>query len=69
LGQRLGHRVSADAVHGIGDSWLHLHAIAERDFRQLGRLERLGDVDAVRIPLFSEDASELQGLARIAALL
>ncbi len=69
LSQRLGHRVSSDALHGIGDGWLHLHAIAERDFRQLGRLERLGDVEAVRIPLFSEDASELQGLARIAALL
>ncbi len=69
LSQRLGHRVSADALHGIGDSWLDLHAIAERDFRQLGRLERLGDVDAVRVPLFSDDASELQGLARIAAFL
>jgi anion-transporting ArsA/GET3 family ATPase len=69
LSQRLGHRVSADALHGIGGSWLDLHAIAERDFRQLGGLERLGDVEAVRIPLFSEDASELQGLARIAALL
>lgn len=69
LGQRLGRRVSVDALHGIGGSWLEMHAIAERDFRQLGRLERLGDVDSVRIPLFSEDASELQGLARIAALL
>jgi anion-transporting ArsA/GET3 family ATPase len=69
LSGHLGHRVAAEALHGIGHSWLDLHAIAERDFRQLGRLERLGDVEAVRIPLFSEDASELQGLARIAALL
>jgi anion-transporting ArsA/GET3 family ATPase len=69
LSQRLGHRVGADPLHAIGERWLELHAIAERDFRQLSRLERLGNVQAVRIPLFSEDASELAGLARIAALL
>jgi anion-transporting ArsA/GET3 family ATPase len=69
LSQRLGHRLSPDSLHVIGKRWLELHAIAERDFRQLGRLERLGNVQAVRVPLFSEDASELAGLARIAALL
>ena len=69
LTQRLGHRVSPDTLHAIGDQWLLLHAIAKRDARQLSRLERLGNVEAVRIPLFSEDASELEGLARIAALL
>ncbi len=69
LSQRLGYRVYADAVHVIGERWLQFHAIAERDARQLGRLERLGEAEAVRIPLFSEDASELEGLARIAALL
>jgi anion-transporting ArsA/GET3 family ATPase len=69
LSAKLGHRVAPDALHAIGGRWLELHAIAERDARQLGRLERLGAVDSVRIPLFSEDASELAGLARIAALL
>jgi len=69
LGERLGHRVSPDALHAIGERWLQYHALAEREGRQLGRLERLGGADAVRIPLFSEDASELDGLARIAALL
>jgi anion-transporting ArsA/GET3 family ATPase len=69
LSQRLGRRVSPDSLHVIGERWLQLHAIAEREARQLSRLERLGDVEAVRIPLFSEDVSELAGLARIAALL
>jgi anion-transporting ArsA/GET3 family ATPase len=69
LSQRFGHRVHADALHAIGERWLQYHAIAERDARQLGRLGRLGGAEAVRIPLFSEDASELLGLARIAALL
>jgi anion-transporting ArsA/GET3 family ATPase len=69
LSQKLGHRVSPGALHSLGDRWLQFHAMAERDARQLGRLERLGGAEAVRIPLFSEDASELEGLARIAALL
>jgi anion-transporting ArsA/GET3 family ATPase len=69
LSQRLGHRVARESLQVIGERWLQFHAIAERDARQLARLERLGGADAVRIPLFSEDASELEGLARIAALL
>jgi anion-transporting ArsA/GET3 family ATPase len=69
LSQKVGHRVQPHALHAIGERWLQLHGIAERDARQLGRLERLGDVEARRVPLFSEDVSELEGLARIAALL
>jgi anion-transporting ArsA/GET3 family ATPase len=69
LSQRLGHRVARESLQVIGERWLQFHAIAERDARQLGRLEKLGGADAVRIPLFSDDASELEGLARIAALL
>ena len=69
LSTRVGHRVAPDSVRAIGDRWLHFHAMAERDARQLSHLERLGDAPVVRIPLFGEDVSELQGLARIAALL
>jgi anion-transporting ArsA/GET3 family ATPase len=69
LSRQLGYRVNAVAVHAIGERWLAFHAIAERDARQLEGLERLGGAETVRIPLFSEDASELEGLARIAALL
>lgn len=69
LGQHLAQRAPADALHLIGERWLRFHAIAERDARQLSRLERLGDLDAVRIPLFSDDVSALEGLARIATLL
>jgi anion-transporting ArsA/GET3 family ATPase len=69
LSKRLGHRVTSESLRAIGDRWLQFHAIAERDARQLSRLDRFGGGEAVRIPLFSEEASELQGLARIAALL
>ncbi len=69
LSQRLGHRITSDSLRVIGQRWLEFHAIAERDARQLSRLERLGSVQAARIPLFSDDADQLVGLARIAALL
>jgi hypothetical protein len=46
------------------------HTLAERDARQLSRLERLGEVPVSHIPLFTDDdVSELQGLVRIASLL
>src|ERR1035437_2234194 len=48
LSQKLGHRVQPNALHAIGERWLQLHGIAERDAHQLGRLERLGDVEARR---------------------
>ena len=35
-----------DVLHAIGERWLQFHAIAERDARQLSRLERLGAVAA-----------------------
>lgn len=69
LTQRLGRRVLADTVRPIGERWLQMHEMAARDARQLGRIERLGDVGVVRIPLFSEEVSDLEGLARIAARL
>jgi anion-transporting ArsA/GET3 family ATPase len=69
LARKLGHRVAAADLHTIGERWLQLHSIAERDARQLGRLERLGDVTARRVPLFPDEVSELEGLARIATLL
>ena len=69
LSARLEHRVAPEALRAIGEHWTLFHDIAERDARQLSRLERLGDVESVRVPLFSEDADELHGLARIAELL
>ena len=42
------------------------HTLAQREARQLSKLSRIGDVPIVRIPLFSEEVSELEGLVRIA---
>ena len=69
IGERSGERIPADVLHNIGQTWLTVHALAERDARQLRRLEKLGDVPASRIPLFSETTSDLEGLARVARLL
>jgi len=43
--------------------------LARRDARQLSRLERLGEVAVSRIPLFTDEVGELEGLVRIASLL
>ena len=69
LSSELGERVTADAVRTIGSVFTMFHALAQRDARQLARLERLGDVPVSRIPLFTDDVGELDGLVRIAGLL
>lgn len=70
LSSELGRRVAPDTVRSIGATFRTFHTLAERDARQLSRLERLGEVPVSRIPLFTDDdVSQLQGLARIARLL
>ena len=69
LSTELGERVTPETARTIGSVFSMFHALAQRDARQLARLERLGDVPASRIPLFTDDISELEGLVRIAGLL
>ena len=49
--------------------FLNRHTLAQREARQLAKLGRLGEVPIVRMPLFSEEVSELEGLVRIAKAL
>jgi anion-transporting ArsA/GET3 family ATPase len=65
----LGIRVTADTARFVGENYLRRNTLAQRESRQLTRLHRLGDVPVVRIPLFSEEVSELDGLVRIAKVL
>ena len=53
----------------LGYSFLTRTTLANRETRQLAKLGRIGDVPVVRIPLFSEEVSELEGLVRIAKAL
>jgi anion-transporting ArsA/GET3 family ATPase len=62
-------RVSTETARFVGRTFLNRHTLAQRESRQLSKLSRLGDVPIVRIPLFSEEVSELEGLVRIARAL
>jgi len=69
LSSELGQRVSAETARSIGETYRLFNALAQRDARQLSRLERLGAVPTSRIPLFTDEVSQLEGLVRIAGLL
>ena len=69
LSTELGERFSPETVRGAGQTHLMFHALASRDARQLARLEREIEVPVSRIPLFTDDVSEIEGLVRIAGLL
>ncbi len=69
LSTELGLKVSRDTAQAVGRTFMLFNALAQRDARQLARLERLGAVPVSRIPLFTDDVSELEGLVRIAGLL
>jgi anion-transporting ArsA/GET3 family ATPase len=69
LSDTLGTRVSPDVARFVGTAFLNRSTLAGREARQLAKLGRLGDVPIVRMPLFSEEVSELEGLVRIAKVL
>jgi hypothetical protein len=69
LSSELGARVSADVARFVGTTFLNRSTLAAREARQLSKLSRLGEVPIVRMPLFSEEVSELEGLVRIAKAL
>ncbi len=69
LTEELNIRVSADSARFIGKTFLTRNTLAQREARQLSRLSRIGEVPIVRMPLFSEEVSELEGLVRIAKAL
>jgi anion-transporting ArsA/GET3 family ATPase len=69
LSQEMHTRIAAETVRFTGEIFLRRNALAQREARQLTRLHRIGDVPIVRVPLFSEEVSELDGLVRIAKVL
>jgi hypothetical protein len=69
LSDELHLRVSTDTARFVGRTFLNRNTLAQREARQLAKLGRIGDVPIVRMPLFSEEVSELEGLVRIAKAL
>jgi anion-transporting ArsA/GET3 family ATPase len=69
LSDELHLRVATDTARFTGETFLRRNTLAQREARQLTRLNRLGDVPVVRVPLFSNEVTELEGLVRIARVL
>ncbi len=69
LSDELHIRVATETARFVGSTFLTRTTLANRETRQLAKLGRIGDVPVVRIPLFSEEVSELEGLVRIAKAL
>jgi anion-transporting ArsA/GET3 family ATPase len=69
LSQELQMRIPAETARLTGATFLRRTALGQREARQLMRLNRIGDIPVVRVPLFSEEVSELEGLVRIARVL
>jgi len=67
ISEELGEKVPADVPKRIGDAFLLLSRLAERDNRQVSRLSRLGRVPVARLPLVDHDISDLEGLSLMAA--
>jgi anion-transporting ArsA/GET3 family ATPase len=69
LSKELQMRIAVETARFTGATFLRRNALAQREARQLMRLNRIGDIPVVRVPLFSEEVSELEGLVRIARVL
>ena len=64
-----GGSVPADLPRRLGEAFLDLHAMAERNAAQVERLARLGRVPVARLPLAEHDVHDIESLAQIAAFL
>ncbi len=69
LSRALDTRVDPASAAGLARMFTLLSELARRDARQLPRLERLTDAAVARVPLVPEQVKDLQGLARVAAML
>lgn len=69
LSEELGEKVTPDVARRIGEAFLLLSRLAERDSRQVSRLSRLGRVPVARLPLVDHDISDLEGLSLMAGWL
>jgi anion-transporting ArsA/GET3 family ATPase len=58
-------RVSAEAARQLGDAFLLLHRLAERDERQVQRLSRFGRLPVARLPLAEREVVDIEGLAQL----
>jgi anion-transporting ArsA/GET3 family ATPase len=58
-------RLAADDARQLGDAFLLLHRLAERDERQVQRLSRFGKVPVARLPLAEREVVDIEGLLQL----
>jgi anion-transporting ArsA/GET3 family ATPase len=69
LSRALEVPVDAASAAALGRAYRLFSELAQRDARQLARLERRADVASVQVPLITAPVSDLEGLVRVAAAL
>ena len=69
LGSECNITTTEAGLTAVAQDFLTFNRLAIRDAKQLSRLARLGHVDVVRVPLMNDGIADLEGLAKIAALL
>jgi len=69
LSRAIGASVDGAAAVALGRSYRLFFELAQREARQLARLERIADVAAVQVPLITAPVSALEGLVQVDAAL
>ena len=69
LSRAIGTSVDASAAVALGGSYRLYFELAQREARQLARLDRIGEVASVQVPLITARVSALEGLVQVAAAL
>jgi anion-transporting ArsA/GET3 family ATPase len=64
-----GDRLGADAARRLGDAFLLLHRLAERDERQVHRLSAFGRLPVSRLPLAEREVVDIEGLVQLSRVL
>src|SRR5215472_8619760 len=64
-----GERLGADAARRLGEAFLVLHRLAERDERQVQRLSAFGRLPVSRLPLAEREVVDIEGLVQLSRLL
>lgn len=66
---RGGERVGTDAARELGEAFLILHRLAERDERQVNRLSAFGRLPVSRLPLAEREVVDIEGLLQLSRIL
>ena len=69
MATELDERIAPDVPRRLGEAYLTLHRLAERNAAQVARLGNLGRVPIARLPLADHEVHDIEGLAQLAGWL